>query len=210
VRSIINVKDLGQFQVFIKMCASRSAQLINLSALAADCGISHNTAKAWISILETSGIIYLLHPYHRNFGKRLVKTPKLYFLDPGLLCRLLGINDSAQLFIHPNRGNIFESLIISEILKSRFNKGITPDLYFWRDNTGMEIAAILEDGIKLTAIEIKSGKTFSLDFLNGLSSWMKFSGESPENCRLIYAGDLTFNHQNIKVMSWDGIKINQC
>ncbi len=206
VRLIINVKDLGQFQTFVKMCAARSGQLINLSVLAADCGLSHNTAKAWISILETSGIIYILRPYYRNFGKRLVKTPKLYFLDPGLACRLLGIHDSEQLFIHPNRGNLFESFIISELLKVRFNKGMTPDLYFWRDNTGIEIDAVLENGSKLTAIEIKSGKTFSSDFLDGLNSWMKFSKEAPENCRVIYAGDLKLSHQGIKLITWDGIK----
>ena len=205
VRSIINVKDLGQFQTFVKMCAARSGQLINLSALAADCGLSHNTAKAWISILETSGIVYLLRPYYRNFGKRLVKTPKLYFLDPGLACRLLGIQDSQQLFLHPNRGNLFESFIISELLKARFNTGKTPDLYFWRDNTGIEVDAIQENGTNLIAIEIKSGKTFSPDFLDGLQTWMKFSGEGSENGRVVYAGDLMLSYQGIKIIAWDGI-----
>lgn len=203
VRSIINVKDLGQFQVFVKMCASRVGQLLNLSAL--DCGITHNTAKAWISVLETSGIIYLLRPYYRNYGKRLVKTPKLYFTDPGLACRLLGIRDREQLFLHPNRGNLFESFIIAELLKERLNRGLTPDLYFWRDNTGIEIDVVRDEGSSLTAIEIKSGKTFPPDFLEGLTNWLKFSGEKSENCMVIYAGPLRLTHQGITIAGWDGI-----
>lgn len=109
VRSVVNVKDLGQFQTFVKMCASRVGQLVNLSALAQDCGITHNTAKSWISVLESSGIVFLLKPYHNNYGKRLVKSPKLYFVDTGVACRLLGIKDAEQLFMHPNRGSIFKT-----------------------------------------------------------------------------------------------------
>ena len=205
VRSIINVKDLGQFQVFVKMCASRAGQLLNLSALAVDCGITHNTAKSWLAVLETSGIIYLLRPYYRNYGKRLVKTPKLYFTDPGLACRLLGIHDREQLFLHPNRGNLFESFIIAELLKQRLNRGLTPGLYFWRDNTGIEIDVVQEESANLTAIEIKSGKTFSPDFLEGLKNWLNFSGEKPENCMVIYAGDLQLTHQGITITGWNGI-----
>lgn len=203
IRSIVNVKDLGQFQVFVKMCAARVGQLLNLSALALDCGISHNTAKSWISVLETSGIIYLLHPYYRNYGKRLVKTSKLYFTDPGLVCRLLGIHDREQLFLHPNRGNIFESCIIAELLKQRLNKGLTPDMYFWRDNTGIEIDVVKEEGNILTAVEIKSGKTFTPEFLDGIKSWLRFSGEKPEHCMVIYAGELRLTHERIKIIGWD-------
>lgn len=203
VRSIINVKDLGQFQVFVKMCASRVGQLLNLSALALDCGITHNTAKAWIAVLEASGIVYLLRPYYRNYGKRLVKTPKLYFIDSGLACRLLGIQDREQLFLHPNRGNLFESFIVAELLKQRLNRGFTPDLYFWRDNTGIEIDVLQEEGNSLTAIEIKSGKTFNPEFLEGLKNWLKFSGEKPESCMVIYAGELRITHQGITIAGWD-------
>jgi predicted AAA+ superfamily ATPase len=205
VRTIINVKDLGQFQIFVKMCASRAGQLLILNALALDCGITHNTAKSWISVLETSGIIFLLRPYYQNYGKRLVKTPKLYFIDPGLVCRILGIQNTEQLFLHPNRGNIFESFIIADLLKKRLNKGLTPDLYFWRDNTGMEIDVISEDEHGLTAIEIKSGKTFTPDFLKGIENWLKFSGEKPERCKVIYAGDLQLKHQGITITRWDKI-----
>lgn len=206
VRSIVNVKDIGQFQVFVKMCASRVGQLLNLSALALDCGITHNTAKSWVSVLETSGIVYLLRPYYRNYGKRLVKTPKLYFTDPGLACRLLGIRDQEQLFLHPNRGNLFESFIIAELLKQRLNRGLTPDLYFWRDNMGIEIDVVRKEGNTLTAIDIKSGKTFTPGFLEGLTSWLKFSGEKPEHCMVIYAGELRLTHQGIMIIGWNKIE----
>jgi predicted AAA+ superfamily ATPase len=199
VRSVVNVKDLEQFRTFVKMCAFRTGQLVNLSSLASDCGITHNTAKSWLSVLETCGIVYILRPYYKNYGKRLVKTPKLHFLDPGLICRLLGIKGAEQLFLHPNRGNIFESFIIAELLKARLNQGMTPDLYFWRDSTGTEIDVVLENGAKLTAIEIKSGKTFTPDFLDGLNYWMRFSGEKPENCLVIYAGDMKLTYKGVKI-----------
>ncbi|GHU85629.1 ATPase [Spirochaetia bacterium] len=205
IRSLINVKDLGQFQSFVKMCASRTGQLLNLSALAADCGITHNTAKAWVSVLETSGIVCLLRPYHRSYGKRLVKTPKLHFLDPGLVCRLLGITQREQLFLHPNRGNIFESFITAERLKTRLNAGLAPNLFFWRDNTGNEVDLIQEDGDTLQAIEIKSGQTFSSGFFEGLKKWIQFTGSPSTNCQIVYAGDISLSREGIRVISWNQI-----
>ena len=202
VRSIINVRNLGQFQTFVKMCATRIGQLLNLNALALDCGINHNTAKAWLSVLETSGIIYLLRPYHRNFGKRLVKSPKLYFIDTGLACRLLGIKSAEQLFLHSNRGNLFESFIIAELLKSRFNEGLDPDIWFWRDNTGNEVDVVFEDGLSVRAIEIKSGKTFYPELTTGLSTWIRFSGARPEDCRVVYAGERNLRLNGFEVHSW--------
>lgn len=188
VRSIINVKDLGQFQTFIRMCASRVGQLLNLSALALDCGLSHNTARAWLSVLETSGIIYLLKPYHRNFGKRIVKSPKLYFVDPGLAARILGIKSAEELFVHPNRGNLFESFVVAELLKARCSRGLDPDLFFWRDNVGTEIDILFEEGQKLKAIEVKSGKTFSPEHATGLETWMRYSGSKAEDCSVVTRG----------------------
>jgi hypothetical protein len=202
VRAVINVRDLGQFQIFLKMCASRVGQLMNLSALAQDCGITHNTVKAWLSVLESSGIISLLKPYHVNFGKRLVKSPKLYFIDTGLVCRLLGIKDAQQLFIHPNRGNIFESFVVAELLKNRLNRGLSPELYFWRDNIGNEVDVVYEDGPVIKSVEIKSGKTFSPDFTSGLETWMRFSGESPASCSIVYAGDMAMKPKGITVTPW--------
>ncbi len=206
VRSVINVRDLGQFQTFLKMCASRVGQLINLSALAQDCGISHNTAKTWISVLESSGIVFLLKPYYRNFGKRLVKSPKLFFIDTGLLCRLLGIRDAEQLFMHPNRGNIFESYVIADMLKNRLNRGLTPELYFWRDNLGNEVDVVYEDGTLLRSVEIKSGKSFSSDYTSGLDTWMRFSGSASDTCSIVYAGDMELKMKGIAVKKWDSVE----
>lgn len=204
LRQLVNVKDLGTFHIFIKFCAARSGGILNLSSLAADCGITHNTARAWISVLEISGIIFLLRPYFKNFGKRLVKSPKLYFTDPGLACRLLGIQTVEQLFLNPLRGSLFEGFIISEILKNRLNRGETPDMWFFRDNSGMEIDLLLGDGEKLFAIELKSGKTFNEDMTSGLMRWQKISGLSDEaqDRVLAYAGSQKAEFKGIKVIPW--------
>jgi len=207
VRSVINVKDLGQFQTFVRMCASRVAQLVNLSALALDCGITHNTAKAWLSVLESGGIVFLLKPYHKNFGKRLVKSPKLFFVDTGLACRLLGIQDAEQLFLHPNRGNIFESFVVAEMVKDRLNEGMPADLYFWRDNVGTEVDVVYEDGAVIRSVEIKSGKTFSPGYATALESWMRYSGASPESCTIVYAGDMEMSLRGIEVKRWNSARL---
>ncbi len=203
VRSIINVKDLGQFQTFVKMCASRVGQLLNLNALALDCGLSHNTARSWLSVLETSSIVYLLKPYHQNFGKRLVKSPKLYFVDTGLAARLLGIKTAEDLFIHPNRGNLFEGFVVAEFLKARYSAGFDPAIHFWRDNVGTEVDIVFEEGQQLKAIEVKSGKTFSQELASGLESWMRYSGAKPEDCSLIYAGERALQWKGISLVPWN-------
>ncbi|MDR3343120.1 MAG: DUF4143 domain-containing protein [Treponema sp.] len=210
IRTLLNVKDLAQFQLFVKMCASRTGQLLNLSALAADCGITHNTAKAWIGVLETSGIVYVMHPYYRNYGKRLVKSPKLHFLDPGLVCRLLGIRDREQLFINPLRGNIFESFIVSELLKHRLNAGLPADLYSWADNIKTEVDALIEDGSRIAAIEIKSGQTILPEFFNGLKNWIKYSGSPAKDCYLVYAGNIQVTQQDMHIISWDRTAEIEC
>lgn len=188
LRQLVNVKDLGAFQLFIKFCAARTGGILNLSALAADCGIAHNTARAWISVLETSGIIFLLKPYYKNFGKRLVKSPKLYFVDSGLACRLLGIQTREQLFLNPLRGGLFEGFIISELIKNRLNRGEIPQIWYWRDSGGMEIDCLLEDGEKFLALEIKSGKTFNREMTDNLNRWQKIHNipEDQLNRVLIY------------------------
>jgi uncharacterized protein len=202
VRSIINVKDLSRFQLFVKMCASRVGQLLNLSALALDCGLTHNTAKAWLSVLETSGIVYLLKPYHKNFGKRLVKSPKLFFIDTGLAARLLGIRTREELFMHPNRGNLFESFVVSELLKTRLGQGREPELYFWRDSLGTEVDVVYEDGPKLRAIEIKSGKTFVPELASGFEVWRRYSDSVAGDCSLVYAGDRMVEWKGLSVVPW--------
>jgi len=205
VRTIINVKDLGQFQTFVKMCASRVGQLLNLNALALDCGLSHNTARAWLSVLETSGIVYLLKPYYQNFGKRLVKSPKLYFIDTGLAARLLGIKTTEELFVHPNRGNLFESFVVAELLKLRYSGGLDPDLHFWRDSADTEVDIVYADGLKLKAIEVKSGKTFSPELASGLEAWMRYSGAPVEGCCLVYAGERGLQWKGLGITPWNSV-----
>jgi len=204
LRQLVNVKDLSTFQSFIKFCAARTGGVLNLSSLASDCGITHNTVKAWISVLSISGIIYLLRPYYKNFGKRLVKSPKLYFTDPGLACRLLGIQTAEQLFLSPLRGSLFEGFIISELLKNRLNRGETPELWFWRDNNDMEIDCLIGGAEKLVALEIKSGKTFSDEMTNGLERWSKIYTEGGDRL-LVYAGLQKSVYKGIKLLPWKDI-----
>ncbi|GHV96183.1 ATPase [Spirochaetia bacterium] len=203
LRQLVNVKDLGLFQLFIKFCAARSGNLLNLSALAVDCGITHNTARSWLSVLETSGLVFLLKPYFVNFGKRLVKTPKFYFTDTGLACRLLGIQNREQLFTHPLRGGLFEGFIISELLKNRLNRGMSPDLWFWRDNTGEEVDCLFQNNGGLHVMEIKSGKTFNEEMIRGLAQWQKTSGQAGD-CNLVYAGSQEAVVKGIRLVSWKG------
>lgn len=201
VRSILNVSDLGMFQRFIQLCAARTGQLVNFSEIGEQAGASHNTIKSWISILETSCILFLLKPYHTNFSKRLVKTPKLYFYDTGLLCWLLSIKDATQLNLHPMRGAIFESFVISELLKARFNRGEESNLYFWRDQNGNEIDLLMDEGIEQTPVEIKSGMTFKTDFCRTVRKWESISG-STKTPVVIYGGDESFQYENCSVKSW--------
>ncbi len=202
VRQLINVRDLGSFQRFLKLCAGRTGQLLNLSSLANDCGITHNTAKAWISVLEASYIVHLLPPHHRNFNKRLVKTPKLYFLDTGLACWLLGIRNHEQLATHVQRGPLFETWVISELLKARYNSGESANLYFWRDRSGHEIDLLIDHGAQLSPLEIKSGQTINPDYFKGLDFWQKLAGETAGKAWLIYGGDNRQNRTDITILPW--------
>lgn len=202
VRLIKNISDLSAFQRFIKLCAGRTGQLLNLSALGNDCGISHNTAKSWLSILESSFIIYLLQPHHNNFNKRLVKQPKLYFYDSGLAVSLLGIENEQQLSTHYLRGNLFENMIITELAKYRFNRGLEPRLFFWRDNKGNEVDCIIETGNTLTPVEIKAGETIAPDFFKMLTYWAKLAENRAGPAHLIYAGNINQTRSQAKVLNW--------
>jgi hypothetical protein len=178
VRQLVNVRDLTTFRRFLRLCAGRSGQLLNLSGLASDAGISHNTARAWISVLEASFLVHLLPPYHWSFSKRLVKTPKLYFLDPGLATWLMGVRALDQLAVHPLRGAIFEGGVVSEVLKRRYNRGLPPDIYFWRDRSGHEVDLLREAGTLLTPIEVKSGQTIAQGSFTSLRRWAAIAGET--------------------------------
>lgn len=202
VRQLINVRDLSTFQRFIRMCAARTGQLLNLSSLASDCGITHNTAAAWISVLEASYIIFLLRPHFSNFNKRLVKTPKLYFLDTGLAAWLLGIREQEQLAFHAQRGALFENLVVTEFLKGRFNRGQQADLHFWRDSKGLEVDLLLDDGLSLKPVEIKSGQTIAPDFLTSLKKWCELSGIPDRPALLVYGGKRPLANGNITIIPW--------
>ncbi len=202
VRQLLKVQELETFQRFVRLCAGRTGQLLNLSSLATECGITHNTAKAWISVLEASYIVFLLRPHHANFNKRLVKTPKLYFYDSGLAAWLLGIQTSEQIETHPLRGNLFETFIISELLKSRLNLGERPNLFFWRDSNGNEVDVIVEKGIQLQPIEIKSGRTINREFFAGLEKWCALAGKVVDSPTLIYGGDESYSQREVSVVGW--------
>lgn len=200
VQQLIRVKDLVGFRNFLRLCAGRAGQLINLSDLGNDAGVSHNTIKEWLSVLEASFIIYRLPPHHKNFSKRLIKSPKLYFIDTGLLCWLLGIRNADQLIGHAMRGPIFENLIISELLKFQLAAGEIPSLFFWRDSAQLEIDLIVDNGTTLIPFEIKSGATLSTDQFHAIKKWLDLSGLS--NGYLIYGGEQKQIRGNIHALGW--------
>jgi predicted AAA+ superfamily ATPase len=171
VRQISRVADLLQFQRFMRLMAARCGQLLNLSAVANDLGIAQTTARDWLAVLEASYIVYRLAPYHTNFGKRLVKTPKLYFHDVGLAAYLLGITDAASMNSHPMRGALFESMLITDYLKHCRNTGAANGIYFWRDNIGNEVDLLIERAGELWPVEMKSGATFQSGWLKPLHTW---------------------------------------
>lgn len=202
VRQVLKVQELETFQRFVRFCAGRTGQLLNLSSLAADSGITHNTAKSWISVLEASYILFQLRPHHANFNKRLVKTPKLYFYDAGLVCWLLGIQTPQQLETYPLRGSIFETFVVAELMKSRLNAGERSGMYFWRDSNGNEVDVIIEQGPQLIPVEIKSGATVARDFFVGLEKWMALSGNLGIDPLLIYGGENSYQHKRVRVFGW--------
>jgi len=205
VRQLLAIRDLDLFQRFVKLCAARTGQLLNLSSLAADCGISHVTAREWLTVLEASYLVMRLPPYFRNFGKRLVKTPKLYFLDVGLAAWLLGIRDAQTLNTHAQRGALFETLVVSEFIKQRFNAAQPADLYFWRDNVGHEVDLLFEVGARLQSVEIKSGATFVGDWLDAVRKWTNFAGDAALPPWIIYGGIEGYQREGAKVLSWKDI-----
>ena len=203
VRQLKNIGNLSLFIKLLRLCAGRTGQMLNLTALSNDCGIDQKTVAAWLSVLQTSYIIYLVRPYHNNLNKRIVKTPKLYFYDTGVACSLLGIIHAKQLTTHSMRGYLFENMIVGELLKDRFNAGLTDNLYYWRDKTGNEVDVIMDDAGKLTAVELKAGETISSDFFKGLNY---FSGlnKKPVQRLLVYGGEEEQKRSNgVVIKAWN-------
>lgn len=194
VRLLKNITDLVTFERFLRLCAGRIGQLLNLSSLAVEVGIDVKTIGSWISLLETSFILFRLQPYHENYNKRVVKMPKLYFYDTGLAVALLGVENAGQLALHPFRGSLFENMIIVDFLKSRYNAGKSNNLFFWRDNVGNEIDLLLAKGNIRIPIEIKSGQTVTGDYLKGIQFWNKMT--QTEGGFVVYGGDLMQKRSN--------------
>ena len=201
VRQIKNITDLIVFERFIKLLAGRSGQELNNSALAVETGVDVKTVQSWIGILESSFIIYLLKPHHKNFNKTIIKRPKLYFYDSALVCYLLGIRDNNHLQTHPLKGAIFEGMVITELLKNRTNAGLDINLFYWRDKTGHEVDLIIDNGKTLLPIEIKSGMTISKDYFKNIDYWTNLSGS--KKAFILYTGA---QHQKrsdgTEIMNW--------
>ncbi len=203
VRTIKNIGNLVTFKRFLQLCAGRIGQILNLDSLSTDIGISLNTAKNWISILEASYIVYLQQPHHKNFSKRLIKRPKIYFYDTGLACNLLKIASVDQLDFHYLKGNIFENFVLNELLKTKLNNGQIPNLYFWRDNHGKEIDCIIETATKLIPVEIKSSSTYRKDFFKNLTYFNKLSNNNASDSYLVYNGNENDTLSKGNLVSWN-------
>ena len=206
VRQIKNVTNLSDFRKFMQLCAARTGQLLNLTPISIECGISVNTAKSWLSLLESSYIIYLLQPYSKGFTKRVIKTPKLFFYDTGIVASLLKLDTLDKIIYETTiKGNIFESLMISEVVKSSYNKDKDPNVYFWRDKTGHEIDCIIDQGTSLLPIEIKFGKTVRDEFFSQLNYWNQLTDSNPKDGYLVYGG-LEHQIRSVgNVISWKDV-----
>lgn len=202
VRQVKNVLDLNLFQMFIRLCAGRVGQILNISSLSSDCGIEQKTVKAWISLLEATHIIFLLNSYYKNFGKRLIKAPKVYFVDTGIACSLLNIKNPQELANHYNWGGLVESFIISDLFKQYYNLNQKPSLYFWRDHLGNEVDVILEQALTLTPIEIKAGKTVNTDFFKQFLYLKKIEDFPARKKFVIYGGAENQEWPEAKVVGW--------
>ena len=202
VRQLREINNLSAFVRFLKLCAARVGQLLNIHSLSNECGITVPTVNAWLSVLETGSIIFLLKPYYKNYSKRLIKSPKLYFYDTGLASSLLGLENSIQLSTHYLRGELFENMVIAEYLKKEFAKGKEPQIYFWRDSNQNEVDLLVETGGKLHVIEIKSGATLNDHYFKGLIHFQQISGIDKEDLTVVYGGDADYLTQKGRFISW--------
>ena len=203
IRQLVNVSNLRTFENFLKVIASQSGQLINYASVSSLIGVSLPTVKNWLSLLETSGIIFILSPHHRSFSKRVVKTPKLFFIDTGLLCSLLSIRSSSDLKFHPLLGNIFETFVISEFYKRICHIAEIPPLYFWRDKTGNEIDLLVDFGQRLYPVEIKTSRTYSTAFKDNINRWFGLRGNTQTGGLIIFNGEnIRASQSSIPAVPW--------
>ena len=205
VRQILNVGNLGTFRQFLEICAGRIGQLVNFSEIGNMIGVSYQTVNQWISVLETSFIVYTLRPYHQNFNKRIVKSPKLYFYDTGLACALLNLRNVEDLNRHFAKGALFENFVINEIFKNQLNQNLSPKNYFWNVSGSHEIDLLLDQGGRLLPIEIKSSRTIGNHFFDGLTYFQKLSGALPTESYLVYGGEELQKRSVAQVLSWKNL-----
>lgn len=202
VRLLRNIGDQSVFVRFLKLCAARVGQLLNVQSLAAESGISVPTVKSWLSILETSHVIFLLRPYYRNYNKRLVKTPKLYFIDTGLVASLVGLTDASQLALHYLRGTLFENFVVADVMKGFLARGEEPQMYFWRDSTQLEVDLLTESGEGLCAYEVKISSTMNASHFDGIRRFREIVGPACVGASVIYGGDRSLSTSGGKYVSW--------
>ncbi len=208
VSQIIGIKDMLTFQRFIALCATRAGQLLSLNALANECGISQPTAKSWLSALESSYIVFLLHPFYKNFSKRIIKTPKLYFYDTGLLCHLLKINDSDGMVNHSVKGAIFENMIIAEYLKrAEHQYELQTNMWYWRDTAGNEVDLLLERPQQTEIVEIKATQTIMPDLFKGLNYYSSLENNEDLTKTLVYGGDEYQQRTVARVLPWNNLDV---
>jgi len=206
VREVLSVKNLSQFQKFLRMCAGRVGQVLNLSGIGSDLGLSHTTVREWLSVLEASYVVFLLPAYYRNFNKRLTKAPKLYFYDVGLASYLLGIDSPDRLALDPIKGALFENLALMEIVKHFYNAGKDAPVYYYRDSNGQEVDIVVELNRKLHLIEVKSGQTPMPDWTKSMRSLHEAAGDDVESSAVLYAGKETYVNHDVRYLSWDALR----
>jgi len=206
IRSILNVKDITLFSAFLKICAGRIGQLFNSSSISNELGVDHKTVRNWITLLEASFVLYRLQPWHTNFNKRLVKSPKIYFYDTGLACHLLGLKKPEEIKVHFANGALFENFIITEHIKNTWNQGYSLSSYFWRDSKGKEIDLLIENGKQLKIVEIKSTKTIKPTFFKGLDYFENLADTYSIEKFIIYGGDETHKQFNTQILSWNNLE----
>ena len=205
VRQIQNIENLSLFSRFVQLCAGRIGQPLNVQSLATDTGISPNTAKAWLSVLEAGYIIHFLQPYHVNFNKRIIKSPKLYFFDTGLVCSLLSVESSSQITTHYLRGNLFENFVVNEFIKAHYNLGKRSNLFFWHSKDKKEIDLLVEKGGKILPFEIKSSMTKTDSHFQNLWYWKKLTDASYDDLNVIYGGNDNFKTSRGSFISWKNL-----
>ncbi len=205
LKELVQVMNLRTFRQFLVLLASQCGQLLNLSALGNAVGISHNTAKAWIAALEQSYLVFTLPPYHRNYGKRIVKTPKIFFTDTGVACALLGVRTTEMLATHIAMGGLFENLVVAEFFKESLHHRNAASLFFWRDHGGHEVDCLLEVSDRLHPVEIKSSATMHPDFLAGLQRFCALTGCPPDQALLVYGGAEQQTWHDLHISGWQRI-----